>query len=238
MPIPKLATPKYSTKLHSTGQEVTYRPMLVKEEKVLHMATEAQDSQSMVKSLMEVVGQCIETEGIDIYSLPSFDVEHLMMLIRSRSIGEVLTPYKECDKCGAEMPLEGNIDDIKVITPPDHSKEVKVTDKIGIIFRYPSISDMDLDSVKSGNVNEVEVGMELCMKCIDQIYDEDGVYSAKDYSREDLEEFVNSLTASQFQEVIKFFSTMPYITLDVEGICPKCGHKNEIVVRGLENFFG
>jgi len=238
MHIPKLITPKYTTKLHSTGQDVVYRPMLVKEEKILHMATEAQDSDSMIKSLLEVVESCIETKDVVLSELPSFDVEHLMLLIRSRSIGEVVNPYKTCDSCDTELPLEGNIDDIEVITPPDHTNKIQINDDVGIIMKYPSLSDMDLESDKEGKINEVEVGMELALKCIDQIYDKETVYKSRDFSREELESFVDSLTTSQFQEVIKFFATMPYVRLDIEGICPSCGHKNEIVIRGLENFFG
>jgi hypothetical protein len=238
MPIPKLATPKYTTRLHSTGQEIVYRPMLVKEEKILHMATEAQDQGSMVKSLLGIIGSCIETEGIVLSELPSFDVEHLMLLIRSRSVGEVVNPNKKCDSCNAEMSLEGNIDDIEVVTPPDHTNRLQITDDVGIVMKYPSLSDMDLESGKGENLNEMEIGMELTLKCIDQIYDKDNVYNSKDFPKDELEDFVNSLTSSQFQEIIKFFTTSPYIRLDIEGMCPSCGHKNEIRIRGLENFFG
>jgi len=235
MSIPKLITPKYKLKLPSTGQTITYRPMLVKEEKILHMGIEAQDSASMIESLMTVLNNCIETEGLDLNNLPAFDIEYVMITLRSRSIGEVITPQRACEKCDAHIPIECDIDDIKVETPEGHNNKIQLTDDIGVIMRYPSISDMD---VAEDTSDEVSVGIGLAVKCIDQIYTKDSVYKASESSKEEIEEFVNSLTSSQFQEVVKFFSTMPYLKLDIEAKCLKCGHKNDVRVRGLENFFG
>ena len=235
MSIPKLITPKYKLKLPSTGKTITYRPMLVKEEKILHMGIEAQDSASMTESLMTVLKNCIETEGLDLDNLPAFDIEYIMITLRSRSIGEVITPHRVCEECDAQIPVECDIDDIKVETPKGHDSKIQLNDDIGVIMRYPSISDMD---VTEGVSDEVSVGIGLAMKCIDQIYTKDTVYKTSESSKEEMEEFVNSLTSLQFQEIVKFFSTMPYLKLDIEAKCLKCGHQNDIRVRGLENFFG
>ena len=234
MSIPKLITPKYKLKLPSSGKQITYRPMLVKEEKILHMGMEAQESDAMLESVMSVLENCIETKDVDLSSLPSFDIEYLMITIRSRSIGEVVTPYKECEACSTEIPIECDISDIKVEKRKDHTNKIQLTDDIGIIMRYPSINDMSTTESK----DEVEIGINLTIKCIDQIYDKENVYKASDSTREELEEFISSLTSLQFQEIIKFFTTMPYLKIDIEAKCAKCGHINEIKVRGLENFFG
>ena len=236
MAIQKLITPKYKLKLPSTGKQITYRPMLVKEEKILHMGMEAQESGSMLESLMTVLDNCIETKDIDIGSLPSFDVEYLMIIIRSKSIGEVVAPYKTCEACDTEIPVECDIADIKVERNKNHANKIQLTDDIGIIMKYPSIADMS--EMGKDDKDEVDIGISLATNCIEQIYDKDSVYDANKISSEEMDEFISSLTSMQFQEIIKFFTTMPYLKIDIEAKCPTCGHINEIKVRGLENFFG
>jgi len=239
--LPKLDVPYYELELPSTKRIVKYRPFLVKEEKILLMASESNEESEYVKAAKQILTNCILDEDIDVGQLPPFDVEYLFLNLRAKSVNEISEMHYTCNNiisdgdasktCGHEMKLSINLTEIQVEMPENHSTRIELTDKIGIQMKYP-----DLNSAL-GSVNTLDEAMNLIVKSIDFIWDEDEVYSAKDKSEEELLEFIDGLTPTQFKKIEEFFEKSPKLKKDFELKCSKCGFVHTISLNGLSDFF-
>ena len=240
MGLPKLDVPIYELELPSTGETISYRPFLVKEEKILLMAMESEDEKEMVGAIKQIINNCLVTEKIKVSELPLFDIEYLLLNLRSRSMGDVVTTsyiYEGCkeEKC---KPIEFEIDvnTIKIEKDPTHNTKIELTDTVGLIMKYPDIQLMaKLDSLDGVKTNEA---FDMIVKCIDKIYDEESVYSKTDYTPKQIKDFVDNLTQDQFKKIEHFFNTIPKMYKDINYNCEKCGYNENIRVEGLSSFFG
>jgi hypothetical protein len=234
MALPILNAAKYSTIIPSTGKEIQYRPYLVKEEKILMVAMESKDQKQIINALKDVIKTCIYDE-INVSKLTMFDLETLFIKLRGKSVGEKTEVKVKCLECDAENLQEINFDDIKdpVVTKKDN--RVQLTDDVGVILRYPTVSGMEKQNPKDSSV---EQAMIMIMDSIESIYDSENVYSAADESKKELKDFVDSLNSTQFKKLTAFFEDMPALTYNLEFDCVKCGHHNKIELRGMDNFFG
>ena len=88
MPLPKISTPIYDLVLPSTEQKIKYRPFLVKEEKLLVLALETENTKEISNSVQQVLNNCIQSKGVKVDKLPTFDIEFLFLNIRAKSVGE------------------------------------------------------------------------------------------------------------------------------------------------------
>lgn len=232
MALPKLNdTPKYEITVPSTGQKVRYRPYLVKEEKVLMIAFETGDQKQTLRAIVDTLNTCIQ-DDIDVNSLTTFDIEYLFTQIRSKSVGESATVLLVCDGCQHKNERSIEIGDIKVNTE-SVNKVIELTPSVSVQMKYPSYDDIqssDLDG------DELEVGFSLVATCIDAILTEDERVSAKDVSKEELGEFIESMTQDQFKRIGEFLETMPAMTHVENFACEKCGTKNEVVLKGMQDF--
>ena len=241
MALPKLDIPIYELKLPSNDKKLSYRPFLVKEEKILLMAMEGGDDGEVTTAIKQIINNCILTDKIEVESLPLFDIEYILLNLRARSMGDIVkTNYskKGCleEKC-EPIEIEIDINTIEVHKDPTHDSKIELSNDVGIIMKYP---DIDMMSKYTGKLDKenADDAFNLIISCIESVYDKENVYSRTDYTPDELTEFVEGFTQNQFKKIEKFFDTLPKMYKDVEFNCEKCGYKEDIRLEGLASFFG
>tara|TARA_A100001201_G_scaffold77659_2_gene69882 strand:+ start:1986 stop:2702 length:717 start_codon:yes stop_codon:yes gene_type:complete len=238
MPLPKSTTPVYELELPSTKKKIKYRPFLVKEEKVLILALESEDMKQVTDAVKNVLTACIQTRGVKVDKLSTFDIEYLFLNVRGKSVGEVIDVNVTCPDDGeTSVEMQINIDDIKVSTDEEHNRDIKLDDNLTLRMRYPSLNEFVQNNFSQGDVN-VDEGFEIIANCIEQVFNEEESWSATDCSKKELRDFVENLTTSQFTKVEKFFLTMPKLTHTIKVTNPKTKVESDIVLEGLASFFG
>jgi hypothetical protein len=238
MPLPKISTPTYELELPSTGQTIKYRPFLVKEEKLLVIALESEDTKQITNAIKTVIKNCIETKGVKVESLPTFDIEYLFLNIRGKSVGEEIEVNIICPDDGeTQVPVKINVDDIKVQKNPDHNKQIKLDDSIMMEMKYPSLEQFIKSNFDLSSDSTMDQSFELISSCIDKIYTEDEVWSTSDVTKKELMEFLDQMNSSQFKEIEKFFETMPKLSHTIKVKNPVTEVESEVTLEGLSSFF-
>ena len=233
MALPKLDTPIYQLELPSNQQVVKYRPFLVKEQKILMMAQDADDKEDSYNMLAEIVDGCT-FNNVDIKTMPIFDFEYLFMKIRCKSVGESAELSVLCPDDGVtRVPVTIDLDGIDVQVEDGHSNVIGVNDSIKIIMRYPTVND-----IKSvGEAETLNNVMTLLQVCINEIHDGDTIHNMIDVTSKELDEFIDSLPTDTFEKMATFFDTMPKLTHVIEVKNPKTEVTSEVVIQGMESFF-
>lgn len=235
MALPKLnVTQKFELKVPSTGKKHKFRPYLVKEEKILLLAFESKDIKQITDAMVETIQSCTETD-LNVNNLTTFDVEYLFTQIRAKSVGEVVTLNLECEHCKEPNEVKMNIEDIKV-DMPRVSKTIKITDEISVEMKWPSYKDIMNEEIDSEELS-TEAMFGMILKCMSAILTEEERFDVKDSSKEELMEFLESLTTVQFGEMSAFLEKMPKMKADVDYVCEKCGEKNTLKLEGMSDFF-
>jgi hypothetical protein len=238
MPLPKISTPTYELELPSTEQSIKYRPFLVKEEKLLVIALESEDTKQITTAIKTVIKNCILTKDIKVENLPTFDIEFLFLNIRGKSVGEQVDVNIVCpDDNETNVPVSINLDDIRVLKNEDHTNKIKVDPTIMMEMKYPSLDQFIKNNFDLNNQNAMDQSFELIASCIDKIYTEDEIWSTSDVTKKELTEFLESMNSSQFKDIEKFFETMPKLSHKIQIKNPKTGVESEVVLEGLASFF-
>jgi len=238
MPLPKIATPTYELKLPSTEETVKYRPFLVKEEKLLVLALETEDTKQITTAIKTVLKSCVLTKGIKVEQLPTFDIEYLFLNIRGKSVGEELEVKVICpDDEKTEVPITIDLDEVKVQKNEGHNKQLKLDDTLMMEMRYPSLDQFIKNNFDFKDENQMEQSFDLIGSCIDKIYSEDEVWATADCTKKEVKEFLESMNSSQFKDIEKFFETMPKLSHTIKVKNPKTKVENEVVLEGLASFF-
>ena len=239
MPLPKIATPTYELELPSTGKTIKYRPFLVKEEKVLVIALESEDTKQITNAIKAVLKNCVLTKGIKVETLPTFDIEYLFLNIRGKSVGEELEVNIVCPDDGeTNVPVFIDLDSIQVEKDDDHTNQIKLDDDLMMEMKYPSLEQFIKNNFDFEEGNQMDQSFELIATCIDKIYNEDEVWATADCTKKEVKEFLESMNSSQFKEIEKFFESMPKLKHTIEITNPKTKVKSEVVLEGLASFFG
>ena len=240
MPLPKIVTPTYELELPSSGETITYRPFLVKEEKLLVLAMESEDTKSITRAIKEVLKSCIKTK-IKVDTLPTFDIEYLFLNIRGKSVGEEVEVTVTCPDDGVtEVDVNIPIDNIQVQKSKEHTNSIKLDDTLSMTMKYPSLDqfiETNFD-VTGSKGTQLEQSFDLIGSCIETIYSDEEAWPASDSTKKEIGEFLEQLSSSQFQDIEKFFETMPKLSYDVVVTNPKTKKKNTVVLEGLASFFG
>ena len=238
MGLPKISTPIYELEIPSLKKKIRYRPFLVKEEKILIIALESEDSKAIANAVKNVISNCILSKGIKVDDLSTFDIEYLFLNIRGKSVGESVDVLITCpDDETTQVPISINLDEINVEENPKHSRDIKLDDTLTLRMRYPSMTEFIKNNFDSGDSVSVDDTFDLIVSCIDQIYSEEESWVAKDSTKKELLEFVEQLSSKQFKEVEKFFDTMPKLSHTIKVKNPKTGVESEVVLEGLSAFF-
>lgn len=233
MALPKLATAKYELTLPSTGKKVEYRPFLVKEEKILLTAQGTGEDADMLRAVESIIENCTFGE-LKPGTLPFFDIEYVFIKLRSKSIGETATVKVTCpDDNQTQVDIDVNLDEVECKREVGHTSDIKLTEDIGLTLDYPRI-----DSIAAiASISEGEAGFQIVRECISQIYDKDNVYAKADMDSKELDEFIDSLSHGQFEQIQEFFNTMPKVKHAVKVKNPNTGVESEVVIEGMQNFF-
>ena len=222
----------------STGKTIQYRPFLVKEEKLLVLALESENTKQITNAIKSVIKSCILTRGIKVETLPTFDIEYLFLNIRGKSVGENVEVLITCpDDEKTQVPVMIPLDEIKVQKHPDHNKDIKLDDNLVLRMKYPSLSEFIKSNFDlTGNIG-VEESFDLIISCIDQIYNEEESWTSADCTKKEMVEFLDQLNSKQFKEIENFFDTMPKLSHTVKVTNPETKVKSDIVLEGLSSFF-
>ena len=237
MPLPKIATPTYELVLPSTKKTIKYRPFLVKEEKLLVLALETEDQKQITSAIKSVLKNCIQTRGVKVETLPTFDIEFLFLNIRGKSVGEevdvnIIAP----DDGVTEIPVKIDIDQIKVLESSEHNNQIKLNDELMMEMKYPSLEQFIKNNFDF-NQSNFDQSFDLIASCVNKIYSEDEVWSADDVTKKEIIEFLESMNSIQFKDIEKFFETMPKLSHTVKVKNQKTGVESEVVLEGLSSFF-
>ena len=238
MPLPTIVTPTYELELPSTGKKIKYRPFLVKEEKLLVLALETEDTKQISTAIKTVLKNCIQSRGVKVESLPTFDIEFLFLNIRGKSVGEeievnLISP----DDKVTEVPVSINIDDIKIQKSKDHDKKIKLDDTLIMEMKYPSLDQFIKSNFDFGDEVNMDQSFELIASCINKIYNEEEVWSTSDCTKKEVTDFLEQMNSMQFKEIEKFFETMPKLSHSVTFTNPKTKVESTVVLEGLSSFF-
>ena len=237
MPLPKIATPTYELVLPSTKKTIKYRPFLVKEEKLLVLALETEEQKQITSAVKSVIKNCIQTRGIKVETLPTFDIEFLFLNIRGKSVGEevdvnIIAP----DDGVTEIPVKIDIDQIKVIESPEHNNQIKLNEELMMEMKYPSLEQFIKNNFDVSQSN-FDQSFDLIASCVNKIYSEEEVWSTDDVSKKEVIEFLEGMNSIQFKDIEKFFETMPKLSHTVKVKNKNTGVESEVVLEGLSSFF-
>ena len=239
MPLPTIATPTYELELPSSEKKIKYRPFLVKEEKLLVLALESEDTKEISTAIKAVLKSCIQTRGIKVETLPTFDIEFLFLHIRGKSVGEELEVSLIAPDDGVTaVPVKVNIDDIKVNRQEGHDKKIKLDDNLLMEMKYPSLDQFIKNNFDFNDDASIDKSFEVIASCIDKIYNEEEVWSTSDCTKKELMDFLDQMNTMQFKLIEKFFETMPKLSHTVKLKNPETKVESEVVIEGLASFFG
>lgn len=239
MALPKIDVPVYELKLPLSNSVIKFRPFLVKEQKNLLMALEADDPETIEKNIKQILINCTLTD-IDIDNLPIVDIEYYFLNLRARSVGEIVDLRYKCNNevdgnlCNNIMETQLNIFDIKLKDIPENDDVIQMSEQIYVKLNYPKFSVI---KNITNNGDSVDIALKMIVDCIDYIYDGEQYYYASDTTKEELVEFVESLNQSQFNKLEQFFDNIPKLDKKIDMTCSKCGFQHTVYVEGLENFF-
>ena len=238
MPLPKIATPTYELELPSTGKKIHYRPFLVKEEKLLVLALESEDTKEITTAIKNVIKNCIQTRGIKVEQLPTFDIEYLFLNIRGKSVGEEIEVNVLCpDDDETYVPVNIAIDEIGVFKNENHTTKIQLDDSLIMELKYPSLDQFIKNNFDFNNTDNVNQSFELIATCIDKIFNEEEVWAAADCTKKEIIDFLEQMNSSQFKEIEKFFETMPKLSHEITITNPKTEVESKVLLEGLASFF-
>ena len=238
MPLPKIATPTYELELPSSGKKINYRPFLVKEEKLLVLALESEDTKQITTAIKAVIKACIKTRGIKVENLPTFDIEYLFLNIRGKSVGEELEVNIICpDDEKTQVPVTIDLDSIECQKVEGHTNKIKLDPNLMMEMKYPSLDQFIKSNFDMNDTNQMDQSFALIATCIDKIYSDEEVWATADCTKKEVNEFLESMNSAQFKEIEKFFETMPKLSHTIEVTNPKTKVKSEVVLEGLASFF-
>jgi hypothetical protein len=240
MALPKIDTPVYDLELPLSKKQIRFRPFLVKEQKNLMMAMEADDKETIERNIKQVLTNCTLTDGIVIDNLPVIDVEFYFIQLRARSVGEIVenryicTNEIEGTQCGHKMDAKFNLLEISVDIDPEAKDVIKINESISIKLKYPEFSLVEKLKKKE---NAVDIAFEVVIDSIEYIFDGEQYHYASEVTRKELTDFIESLNQEQFGRLEEFFNNLPKLNKKIDLKCGKCGFDHAISMEGLESFF-
>jgi len=240
MPLPKISTPTYELELPSSGKKIKYRPFLVKEEKILILALESEDTKQITNAVKNILKDCISTRGVKVDDLPTFDIEYIFLNIRGKSVGEAVDLIITCPDDGeTTVPVKVYIDEIVVQKDEKHSKDIKLDDSLVLRMKYPSLAQFITSNFDFSGADDsaIEQSFEMIASCIDVVYNQEESWAAADCTKKELMSWIETLNTKQFQEIEEFFNTMPKLSHTFKVTNPKTNVESEVTLEGLNNFF-
>ena len=241
MPLPKISTPTHELVLPSTGKKIKYRPFLVREEKILILALESQNPKQISTAIKSTLKDCIQTRGIKVEELPTFDIEYIFLNIRGKSVGESVDVIVTCPDDG-ETTVETQIyiDEIKVEKDEKHNRDIQLDQNLTLRMKYPSLNQFVQNNfdISDQNAQSFDTSLEIICSCIDVVYNEEESWAASDCTKKELTDWIETLNSNQFKQVETFFETMPKLSHTIKVTNPKTKVESDVTLEGISSFFG
>jgi len=232
MPLPKIDQPLFDMTIPSTGKKITFRPFLVKEEKILLIAQQSGNDSEIIRAIKQILNNCIQ-DDIDLDSFAIFDLEYAFLKLRARSVNNIVKLAYRDTEDEEVYNFDLDLDTIEIEMPEKINSKINITDTVGMTMKYPSASITD----KMTNFdNEVDLMTFFIVNCIDTIYDEDSVYVADDFSEEEISEFLDGLDVKSFEKIREFFESVPRLYHKIE-YTNSIGSERSIELTSLKDFF-
>lgn len=230
--LPQVDVPLIEIELYSTKDIVNFRPFLVKEEKMLVMASETNDINDMMKATQQIVTNC-SFGKVDGDELPLFELQRIFLKLRSASISNAIELNMVCGDCGTKYNHELNLEDLELTTDENHVNPIKLADNLAVEMKYPDAKEMA--ELLEGDDNESIYS--LVAKSIKTIYDYDESIDCNDMAEVEMYQWIENLPATHFEKIREFFETMPALEHLIEFKCVECGKENYLNLNGYVNFF-
>jgi hypothetical protein len=233
MNLPKIDYPIHNITIPSLKKPHKFRPFLVKEEKILLMAKESDNISDYLSAMKQVVNNCCLTPKFNINSLTAFDIEYLFLKLRAVSVDNMVKLSYIDTEDNQSYDFEIDLNKIEIKFPDNLDNNIKITDKMGIIMKYPSADlydDKDLIDKTS------EPLFDLMIKCVERIYDGDSVYDVRNNKKEEISEFLESLDIKTFEKMSNFLTDTPrlYHLIEYKN---SLGNDRKIELSSLNDFF-
>lgn len=232
MALPKIDLPIYELKLPSNDKKVKFRPFTVKEEKILLIAQETKEPGQIVNSVKQIVNNCLIDFDVD--DLAIFDLDYVLINIRSKSVDNEISFEIEDPDTKEKIKLNVDLGNVKVNKNENHTNKIKIDDEHTLFMKYPSV-DMFKDLINSETAS-AEKTFEVLISCMDKLVTEEEVYNFKDFSKKEVDDFVESLHGNAIKKMKEFFDTIPKIRYEIPYVNSN-GNQRTFVVEGIQSFF-
>jgi hypothetical protein len=240
MALPKVEYPLYEIHIKSLDKKIKFRPFLVKEEKILLIAKEAKDPESVKLAVSQIIQNCAQ-EPLDVETLPMFDVEMIFIKLRAKSVGETVRLTFNCQNklpdetvCNGNTDYTLNLENVRYELPEGHDSKVQLTENVGVKLKYPTLGQ---SLPVTDEDDEYAALLTVLLTNIEYIYDKESVHKPENATKEDLEEFVESLSVEALDKIQRFFETSPKVVLEDKVTCKKCGFLHTLHTENLLDFF-
>lgn len=231
--LPKIDNPLFEMNIPSQNKKVTFRPFLVKEEKILLIAQQGGEEREIIRALKQILQNCIQDTDFNAEDLTTFDLEYMFLKLRSKSVSNIVKLQYQDNEDEKIYDFEIDLDTIEVQFDPKHTNKIQITEDVGMIMKYPSVNIVN-DAPQTGD--PVEVMDHLIRSCVDKIYDSENVYDVKDYSKEEVNAFLDDLTIEAYDRIREFFDTLPKMYYELNYTNDN-GNERKIELTGLRDFF-
>ena len=236
MALPQLNTVNYELTIPSSDQVISYRPFMVKEEKVLLTVLESQDSKQITSAIKDIVEVCT-FNSVKLDSLAMYDLEYIFLKLRSKSVGESAKLGFKCKECEELNEVDINLENITLTGNPKAEASISLTDIVGVSMKYPTVKNVERLLQENKDASSTDLIIAMIAASIVSIYDAESVYPAEESTPKELIDFIESLNKGQFAKLQEFFNEFPRLREEVKFTCTKCGTENEVVLEGLNDFF-
>ena len=234
--LPVLNAPRFNDTLPSTGEDFTYRPFLVKEEKYIQLTKDSEDINVIYESLKSLISSCTSLENVEKLSL--FDIEYIFLRLREKSVGDIIElkmKHIDVEDCDHVETVNLDLKNIRVQKYEGHTN-LLLLDKntnVKIKMRYPKYKDILRLQQGQGDFDSF---MEVLINCTEMVTQNDDVFMMKDFSDKDKKDFFLNFNLTHMESVKSFFDTMPKVCYDLEWTCSKCGKTESHTIEGVQSF--
>jgi hypothetical protein len=231
MSLPKIDKPLYTLTIPSSGKEIRYRPFLVKEEKLLLMAAEGKDQREILQTVKQIINNCVVDLDFDINDLAFFDIEYFFVNLRSKSVGNIIQIKVNDPDLDIPITVDLDLDDV-VMRNMGKPPLIRLSDTMSLQLRYPKADFAEKIEITDSYSKNI---FEIITYLLDKLYDGDDVYQFSEYTRKEVDEFVESLPVNVITEVDNFLKNMPSIHCTVDYYVGEEARKVEL--NNLSDFF-
>jgi hypothetical protein len=233
MALPKIDKPLFDIEVPSQAKSIKCRPFVVKEEKILLTAQQAGQEKDIVLAIKQVLANCIQDPTFDTDTLTTFDLEHMFLKLRARSVNNLIEVSYRDNEDNKVYDFTIDLDEVEMMKTKEINNKIMVTDEVGIIMKFPSVTM--LEGVPN-DVTSIDLVDYLVRSCIDQIFDAEDVYLASESTEAELNEFIDSLDVESFNKIREFFDSLPSLYHKLE-YTNSLGSERTIELTTLSDFF-